>query len=845
MMNKTILLNSSKSLRSKNVDNHIKTELFTERKLLPTDSLSETVDTYEEYVKEKDASNIYRLIFTINPICSNVLFNALTEVVYKEGSEEMDCCGRGQKSPINSPDREAYYLKYKGNSYPAKEDAAALISDTASSHPNLGGYTYHCGLDIFNNHTLRRTEFGVVNDIHENPIPAGGVFNTIGDFLRDSGGNVIKERIIKTLPNNMLNSAETEMHLYRYDSLDSVQKAINDKLIELDGWFGFINPASLDVPNVTINGNTYTVNKCMNNKNAGDFVDMYPDRTLYSFLPKYNPYRKRLEKNWDYCLTYPYENFYNDVTNNGVVNGLKCEVLSSLKNTMFDNINNPVEDSIIYLRTQVSNTLQKNTQINVSIIDEGSKIIAESLYPITVENVGYLGEDGAHIFGIRVSELYTVFSRLDAGNNVLNENGYLLDKFEIRLRKFVNGIDCKYYFRKFKKLPDYSNSINKVAFSQNIFSDKIAQILYNDNIDTTGIVDNQGRPLSELYLTIVKRNKGFQEWKEKSYNSAAIEYSHCFGMISSGLDMTPEEDVYNIHKLKNDTNGNPASGFTPLESGITIEQNEFLGDLVEFSPYTVSEEVLEVVYHRFNTTQREAGVYGSIRYDEIVYDDFDTDSAFTVSSNTMTFAPSSNEGYYYKPHYRVPLRQYSVDVNQGSHRKVIFRNLAQLGETEYSGTTSINYYFQPGDTIYFYNKEKEERIEGIVTSVSGENYSEIAFKLSTAVEDIKKYAIFKKNSEMPDYAYDLMDASGRYLWRNELSDKDLLIGDELYDSIFTNGANYRHLMINFYLRRQDPTGEYGLYSAAATDAKLPDDGRGRIKDISTVEYINEGEGTVC
>ena len=104
----------------------------------------------------------------------------------------------------------------------------------------------------------------------------------------------------------MLNSAETEMHLYRYDSLDSVQKAINDKLIELDGWFGFINPASLDVPNVSINGNTYTVNKCMNDKNAGDFVDMYPDRTLYSFLPKYNPYRKRLEKNWDYCLTYPY-----------------------------------------------------------------------------------------------------------------------------------------------------------------------------------------------------------------------------------------------------------------------------------------------------------------------------------------------------------------------------------------------------------------------------------------------------------------------------------------------------------------------------------------------------------
>ena len=78
---KQIFLNEFKSKRSSNVDNNISVDLSTERKLLPTDDISETVDSYEEYVKEKDASGIFRLMFTINPVCSNILFNGRTEIV--------------------------------------------------------------------------------------------------------------------------------------------------------------------------------------------------------------------------------------------------------------------------------------------------------------------------------------------------------------------------------------------------------------------------------------------------------------------------------------------------------------------------------------------------------------------------------------------------------------------------------------------------------------------------------------------------------------------------------------------------------------------------------------------
>ena len=138
-----------------------------------------------------------------------------------------------------------------------------------------------------------------------------------------------------------------------------------------------------------------------------------------------------------------------------------------------------------------------------------------------------------------------------------------------------------------------------------------------------------------------------------------------------------------------------------------------------------------------------------------------------------------------------------------------------------------------------------ERIEAVVTSVSGTNFSDISFKIKGGSPlNIEKYGIFKVNTEMPDYSYDLMDATGRYLWREPLSDSALTVDNELYDSIFTNGAHYRHLNINFYLRRQDPIGEYGLNEDSTLDYKTGAAG-GQIKDVSVAEYEEEKAGDIC
>ena len=49
--------------------------------------------------------------------------------------------------------------------------------------------------------------------------------------------------------------------------------------------------------------------------------------------------------------------------------------------------------------------------------------------------------------------------------------------------------------------------------------------------------------------------------------------------------------------------------------------------------------------------------------------------------------------------------------------------------------------------------------------------------------------------------------------------------------------------INFYLRRQDPTGEYGLNTADTLDY-LTGAAEGKFKDVSVAEYEEEKTGDI-
>ena len=127
-------------------------------------------------------------------------------------------------------------------------------------------------------------------------------------------------------------------------------------------------------------------------------------------------------------------------------------------------------------------------------------------------------------------------------------------------KKNNGNTDCLYYFRKFKKLKNIDggaikSDVNKVAFGKNIYGDDVAQVIFTDDIDINGLLDNNGRPVSELYFTIVKRNAGYKEWYEKkNYSGDTVEFSHCFGEVTSAIDFCGIEDEpfdYNIHMVHN------------------------------------------------------------------------------------------------------------------------------------------------------------------------------------------------------------------------------------------------------------------------------------------------------
>jgi hypothetical protein len=475
-------------------------------------------------------------------------------------------------------------------------------------------------------------------------------------------------------------------------------------------------------------------------------------------------------------------------------------------------------------------------------------------------------------------------------------------------------------------LTDFNSSLNKVAFSRTIFNDNAAQIVFNDDIKTTGIRDNLGRVVSEIYLTIIKANDGYQDWYErKDYCSSGITFSHCFGKLTAGLDLMYDIDDYNVHKIHNVRVTNTSEGVSQAkkanlkdnlnidldniiknleeENGeITVEgdsmfknKGEFLGDIVEFSEYDLNEVVIEDVYFRFNTAQREntdysltysenntmvAGEYANLYYDEIYKDTYDAqlddvddsddnfsktytynvNETYDTNGNTLTsVAYPANifpEGYYYKAHYPIKIREYADFVSEGAHTRVgrdtTFAPVFESGKTYNKVTikTDKNYYFQPDWTVYLYpkNRKTNKDITTTVSSVSGDNFEYITLNVPKSFGDstILGYNIYKHNSEKPSNAYELNDGTGRYLWRDVKSEEDLTSDSELYESVFVNGAHYFHKNINFFLRRQDPKCLYGLSYCDGVGAHILNMTiDGEQKDVTTYDYVEtEGEG-IC
>lgn len=873
-MEERILLEKNRSKYSVNKENGINLDLKSKSRLLPFNNITSNFSLNQLYLDERDNCDKYRMIFSVNPICTNVLFNNRTEIVRYEGSDNCKVLlGNNTGETENAVNTTSL-------------DYLQAIRDTEYSHteifPNNIPYVYHCGTDIFNNHMLRNDDFVYVNKpdtIYKD------VFNTIKDYVRTTkSSNAIYATTVKedVAPGKEY-PVKNNIHLYQYDTVLSMYNAYINRLKSKDGWYGFNNSTNIAIPNVIINDKEVSINKIMNNNKSCEFIDMYPDRSLYSFVPKVNKYRKRIEKNWDYCICYP-AFMDKDLVNK--ISGINSERNSnynggaSIKIIEAKRVYSSSGNNLIRFKSMFKHNFDVGNYITLFYSIDSGYTIESFNTKIKIVSLGnYDGTEKNRYFSIDYNDISSKF-------NVLNDDtvvsGNTVPSFYYK--KNINGVDCEYYFRKFVKITknndgttNLSSEVNKMAYGENIYGDRLAQVVFTDDIDINGIVDHRGKPLTELYFTVIKRNSGYKRWyEEENYTDKRIEFSHCFGKVTTGLDLPSEIYDYNVRKLHNVeisaiTNYNDIFSINSvyknrkkplvIEDDLTYEKSYLrdsggtVADIVEYNPLNDSETILEIVYHRFNTAQRETlnKKYSGITYDDIVSDDYDysynqdtskigdgTLAGFKVSSYTINYSSyvkklengQTNvlkleypgninlEGYFYNPYFKVKVKEVSeipqkvkgniISITSNIRKKTII-----VDNIEYNGiilNTVIDYGLIKNDVLGIYNNEDKTLSWGTIYDVHGK-YIEIIVNNESIIDNIlsnyRKYTVVSTTEGVPSYAT-YLSSSHSFVWRPIMLMSELTNNSQLYEMPFSNGRHYIESNVVLYLRRQDPFGNFGL-----------------------------------
>lgn len=900
-----LFLNKHKSKKASNKNMSLNLKLNGVKRLLPQSNLYHTINEVELYNDERKSSNIIRLTCSVNTVCSNVLFNKFTEIVKDEGTDNCKVLNFDNKKALEG----ITPLLMKNTDDLAKPSDA--IRDTQLSSSKYG-FSYHCGLDIFNNHILRSKTFKTICL----PTNTGRNkdFNTIKDYMRSYDGKNISGHT------DSVDGTDTKFkqHLYLAEDVYSFAECIQNNLAEQNGWYGFINVGKF--PTYDKDNQRYDIYKVINSRKSCDFINMYPGKDLFSPIPKYNPFYRRVEKNWNYCLTYPSSAttnvgfietasnlnslkifaFNDNIKNLNGTNGIKIISVSKhgLKKgdyiNFYNTINN-VNQCIIY-NAEVATILDDYTFTIYN--DKGG--ISQQWYKISTDDfINGSFEVNGTTYLISQNKTY-IFKKDEVDKHIfiIDKNMVNLDSNMTNLsyKQVVDGEEVEYYVRIFSRLPnfkyasekiseeklypiksedsklaeyqtnksEFENHISKLAFSKNIYNDDIAEIVFTDDIDISMLRDNLGRPLSEIYLSFFKNNKGYKDWYSAKNNGICdhvtsgktIEYSHCFGKLTCAFRLSKESLANNNYQnsiiINNIDTGNQYHGlnmrainnnrqisdgigdeiqYNSCDSGIMtstinddgeygiqfVANNEtydgdinFYGDLCKYSQQRLQEISIQQVEYRFNTAQREANDsahFGQLVYDEFASDDYDYKS-FSVEEKNEKVTNGLQEGYVYYPHYRIPIKSFSDEIYTERPIFVSIKSItsSSIENNKLTIVTTHNHNLQLYDIITIKCNRKHYQCR--VTQVTNERkfvcYSnDIIDNLN--VENIK---LIKASPIVPQYAKLSTNGSSYYIWR-ELIPNGFDNNSEIEQYPFVNGAFYINKNINIFVKRQDPNNFMG------------------------------------
>ena len=369
--------------------------------------------------------------------------------------------------------------------------------------------------------------------------------------------------------------------------------------------------------------------------------------------------------NWMFYLSYGFENDYNkellvwDNINNGylswkVSDGIPIVCTNSASNGLpIISFRSTIKHGFNVGETaKLSNNFTYNSGTTYQIYSLGNGFYGSEEYVFNIINPGYTGN---------------TFDDLSFGTAK-----------RVILPNYPNESTSEYYIRRNKILTSLEDAVLvKAGFEQSIFGskrkyesagftpNKTARVSikegsqsytlsFNKDIDISKLIDNQKRPISELFFTVVWR--GYFGWFLDENKKIKNGYEFNLPLLPNGEpsiwweDSTPSNEnalTYSSFETILGSIGTYAGpnklkfySTNPLTEGTILD-----GDLCEWNNYTQEERVISENYHKIKYNPRN----------------------FDISATQ----PNNPLGYYYKPHNKITLRVFSDYIEETSANQIL------------------------------------------------------------------------------------------------------------------------------------------------------------------------------
>lgn len=252
----------------------------------------------------------------------------------------------------------------------------------------------------------------------------------------------------------------------------------------------------------------------------------------------------------------------------------------------------------------------------------------------------------------------------DSGKNGLAKR-FILGNYETESMS-------KYYVRKNKILTNLEDAVLvKAGFEQSIFGskkkyessgltpDRQARVSvkegsqsytlsFNRDINISNLVDNQKRPITELFFTVLWR--GYFGWFLDETKPIRNGYEFNLPLVNNSPSAwwsipLSVETGFTYNNFQTIVGGLGNSGLKFYSTNPIKEGDVLHGDFCEWNDYLQEERVISSNYHK------------------IVFNP----NNFDIS----TINPSNPLGYYYKPHHKLTLRVYSDYIEEGTRNQIV------------------------------------------------------------------------------------------------------------------------------------------------------------------------------